>query len=120
MCNSSVISELCPRSLQSARCSERPVGHKTVPQCWRQWCLFLCWFVLLFLFVVFLCWVVLVFVCRKCLKRSDDAKTIGRALKSEVKRHAGDREKPARVIKTSCFGICPKRAVVVTGGAAAR
>jgi predicted metal-binding protein len=60
-----------------------------------------------------------VFVCRKCLKRSDDAKTIARALKSEAKRHAGDREKPARVIKTSCFGICPKRAVVVTGGAAA-
>jgi predicted metal-binding protein len=60
-----------------------------------------------------------VFVCRKCLKRSDDAKTIARALKSETKRQAGDRQKPARVIKTSCFGICPKQAVVVTGGAAA-
>lgn len=60
-----------------------------------------------------------VFVCRKCLKRSRDPKGIKRALKSETKRHAGDRLKPARVIQTSCFGICPKRAVVVTGGAAA-
>ena len=60
-----------------------------------------------------------VFVCRKCLKRSDDAKGIARALKSELKHSAGDREKPARVIKTSCFGICPKRAVVMTGSAAA-
>jgi predicted metal-binding protein len=60
-----------------------------------------------------------VFVCRKCLKRSDDAKGITRALKSELKRSVGDREKPARVIKTSCFGICPKRSVVMTGSAAA-
>jgi predicted metal-binding protein len=60
-----------------------------------------------------------VFVCRKCLKRSDDAKGIGRALKSEMKRSDREREKPARVIKTSCFGICPKRAVVITGGTAA-
>jgi hypothetical protein len=60
-----------------------------------------------------------VFVCRKCLKRSHDAKEIKRALKSETKRQAGGRLKPARLIQTSCFGICPKRAVVVTGGAAA-
>jgi predicted metal-binding protein len=60
-----------------------------------------------------------VFVCRKCLKRSDDAKGIAHALKSETKRSASGRERPTRVIKTSCFGICPKRAVVVTGGAAA-
>jgi len=60
-----------------------------------------------------------VFVCRKCLKRSEDAKHITHALKRETKRSAGDRDRPARVIKTSCFGICPKRAVVVTGGVAA-
>jgi hypothetical protein len=60
-----------------------------------------------------------VFVCRKCLKRSRDAKEIKRALKSEMKRRAGGRLKPARVIQTSCFGICPKRAVVVIGGIAA-
>jgi predicted metal-binding protein len=60
-----------------------------------------------------------VVVCRQCLKRSDDAKGIARALKSELKHSAVDREKPARVIQTSCFGICPKRAVVMTGGAAA-
>ena len=60
-----------------------------------------------------------VLVCGKCLKRSDDAKGIGRALKSEMKRRASGGLKPARLIKTSCFGICPKRAVVTTGGAAA-
>ncbi|WP_316175694.1 MULTISPECIES: hypothetical protein [unclassified Bradyrhizobium] len=65
-----------------------------------------------------------VFVCRKCLKRSDDPKALNKALKKAI-RHAleshdspGNRagEKPARVIATSCFGLCPKRAVVVTGG----
>ena len=60
-----------------------------------------------------------IFVCRKCLKRSRDAKEIKRALKSETKRRAGDRLKPGRVIQTRCFGIGPKRAVVLTGGAAA-
>jgi predicted metal-binding protein len=58
-----------------------------------------------------------VFVCRKCLKRSDDAKGIKRALKSAIKSDAGEHAKPARVVATSCFGLCPKRAVVVTGGA---
>jgi predicted metal-binding protein len=60
-----------------------------------------------------------VFVCRKCLKRSADATNVGRALKSEMKRRASGGLKPARLIKTSCFGICPKHAVVTTGGAAA-
>ncbi|MFN5405831.1 hypothetical protein, partial [Bradyrhizobium sp.] len=27
--------------------------------------------------------------------------------------------KPPRVVMTSCFGLCPKRAVVVTGGVGA-
>ncbi len=40
-------------------------------------------------------------------------------MKSETKRRVGDWLKPARVIQTGCFGICPKRAVVVTGGSAA-
>jgi predicted metal-binding protein len=59
------------------------------------------------------------FVCRKCLKRSDDAKAIKtamkRALKSETRGEAGADEKPARIVMTSCFGLCPKRSVVVTG-----
>ncbi|WP_315773570.1 MULTISPECIES: hypothetical protein [unclassified Bradyrhizobium] len=61
-----------------------------------------------------------VLVCRKCLKRSDDPKAINKAIKhaltSERERGSGAREKPARVVMTSCFGLCPKRAVVVTGG----
>jgi hypothetical protein len=59
-----------------------------------------------------------VFLCGKCLKRSPEAKSIKRALKSGTKRNVGAL-KPARVIKTGCFGICPKRAVVITGGVAA-
>ncbi|WP_315777869.1 MULTISPECIES: hypothetical protein [unclassified Bradyrhizobium] len=61
-----------------------------------------------------------VLVCRKCLKRSDDPKATKKAIKhaltSERERGSGPREKPARVVMTSCFGLCPKRAVVVTGG----
>ncbi|WP_315804654.1 hypothetical protein [Bradyrhizobium sp. SZCCHNS3002] len=65
-----------------------------------------------------------VLVCRKCLKRSDDPKALNKALRKAIK-HAlkshdgaghGAGEKPARVVLTSCFGLCPKRAVVVTGG----
>lgn len=64
------------------------------------------------------------FVCRKCLKRSDDPKALNKALRKAIK-HAlkshdssghGAGEKPARIVMTSCFGLCPKRAVVVTGG----
>jgi predicted metal-binding protein len=64
-----------------------------------------------------------VFVCRKCLKRSDESKAIKTAiktaLKSETKRGARGDLKPARMIATSCFGLCPKNAVVITGGACA-
>ncbi|MGJ4964119.1 hypothetical protein [Bradyrhizobium sp. HKCCYLRH3061] len=60
------------------------------------------------------------FVCRKCLKRSDDPKALRKAIKHALKSHDGSGhgagEKPARVVMTSCFGLCPKRAVVVTGG----
>ncbi|MGJ4904719.1 hypothetical protein ACQR0V_24335 [Bradyrhizobium sp. HKCCYLS2058] len=61
-----------------------------------------------------------VLVCRKCLKRSDDPKEIRKAIKHALKSHDssghGAGEKPARIVMTSCFGLCPKRAVVVTGG----
>jgi predicted metal-binding protein len=59
-----------------------------------------------------------VLICRKCLKRADDGSKLKRALKSELKRRtalAGGR-KP-RVVTADCFGICPKRAVVVTSAA---
>lgn len=65
-----------------------------------------------------------VFVCRKCLKRNGDPKAIKKAIKRAVKTGPiapaeGAGEKPGRIIMTSCFGLCPKRAVVVTGGAGA-
>lgn len=59
-----------------------------------------------------------VLVCRKCLKRSDDGRAITRALKDELKARAkASGEKRAKVVMTSCFGICPKRAVVTATGA---
>ncbi|CCD86057.1 conserved protein of unknown function [Bradyrhizobium sp. ORS 285] len=64
-----------------------------------------------------------VFICRKCLKRSDDAKGIKKGIKKAIKREArlaaSSSCKPPRLIMTSCFGLCPKRAVVITGGACA-
>lgn len=60
-----------------------------------------------------------VFVCRKCLKRSDDAREIKTAIKHATKRALRPGDKPSRVVMTACFGLCPKRAVVVTGGTGA-
>ena len=48
-----------------------------------------------------------VFVCGKCLKRHDDGKAMRKALKARAK--AVD----ARVVRTSCLGVCPKGAVAV-------
>ena len=59
-----------------------------------------------------------VLICRKCLKRADDGSQLKRALKSELKQlaaQAGD--KKPRVVAVGCFGICPKRAVVVASPA---
>jgi predicted metal-binding protein len=58
-----------------------------------------------------------ILVCRKCLKRVGEGKQIKRALKSEVKRRstAQDTKRP-RIVLTDCFGICPKRAVVMASG----
>lgn len=59
-----------------------------------------------------------VLVCRKCLKRAPGGSGIKRALKSAAKSlcDAQPGRRP-RVVMTSCFGICPKRAVVVASGA---
>lgn len=56
-------------------------------------------------------------VCRKCLKRSDNGREVRRALKSELKARKLDGLKPAKLVMTGCFGLCPKRAVVVASGA---
>jgi predicted metal-binding protein len=59
-----------------------------------------------------------VLVCKKCLTRVSDGAKIKRLLKVELKQRASARgEKGARVVTTSCLGICPKRAVVVTSAA---
>jgi predicted metal-binding protein len=59
-----------------------------------------------------------VLVCKKCLARSDEGQQLKRSLKSELKRRSDElsRQRP-RVVKASCFGICPKRAVVLASGA---
>ncbi|MBR0963003.1 hypothetical protein JQ554_02825 [Bradyrhizobium diazoefficiens] len=58
-----------------------------------------------------------VLVCRKCLKRSDAGRDVGRALKSELKAARRDGTKPAKLVMAGCFGLCPKGAVVVASGA---
>ncbi len=58
-----------------------------------------------------------VLVCRKCLKRVSDGGRIKRELKSAVKNlHNAQPGRRPRMVMTSCFGICPKRAVVVASG----
>ena len=52
-------------------------------------------------------------ICRKCLKRSSEAKDIRRELKRAIKRRGDGNLKAAKLVTTSCFGICPKRAVTL-------
>jgi hypothetical protein len=58
-----------------------------------------------------------VLVCRKCLGRMENGGKLKRRLKASLKHGAGEKKKRARLVFTSCFGICPKNAVV-TGSAA--
>lgn len=58
-----------------------------------------------------------VLVCRKCLKRSDEGREVRRALKSGLKARKGDDTKPAKLVMAGCFGLCPKRSIVVASGA---
>lgn len=62
-----------------------------------------------------------VLVCRKCLQRSDQGREVRRALKSELKAAAKRQgTKPAKLVTTSCFGLCPKTSIVVASGASLR
>jgi hypothetical protein len=54
-----------------------------------------------------------VLVCKKCLKRADDGKSVKRRLKAELKHRTGGNGKRPRTVLTGCFGICPKHAVVM-------
>lgn len=58
-----------------------------------------------------------VLVCRKCLKRSGEGSDVRRALKSELKASKRDGAKPAKLVMTGCFGLCPKKSIVVVSGA---
>ncbi len=59
-----------------------------------------------------------ILICKKCLKRVSNGSMLKRALKSEVKRRADERTgKRPRIVATGCFGICPKRAVVLASAA---
>jgi predicted metal-binding protein len=59
-----------------------------------------------------------VLVCKKCLKRVPDGRDIRRALKSAAKNlEVAQPGWRPRLVLTGCFGICPKRAVVVASGA---
>ena len=57
-----------------------------------------------------------VFACRKCLKRCSDDGKIRTAIKRQLRQRGTDKKKVPRLVMTSCFGICPKRAVVLASG----
>src|SRR5689334_737484 len=54
-----------------------------------------------------------VLVCRKCLKRSTEGSDVRRALKRELKQRTCAERNSPRLIATSCFGLCPKKAIVL-------
>jgi hypothetical protein len=56
-------------------------------------------------------------VCKKCVKRCAGGADIKRSLKAALKSRRDKITKPPRLVSTTCFGICPKRAVVVASGA---
>jgi predicted metal-binding protein len=57
-----------------------------------------------------------ILVCRKCLKRSCEGKEIRRELKHALKAQHPNKVKRPRLVSTSCFGICPKKAVILASG----
>lgn len=54
-----------------------------------------------------------ILVCKKCLKRAPAGAEVRRELKSALKHRPSGALKRSRLVSTSCFGICPKRAVVM-------
>jgi hypothetical protein len=57
-----------------------------------------------------------ILVCSKCLKRNSDGKDMRRTLKRQLKQQRSEDLKAPRIVMTGCFGICPKRAVVMASG----
>lgn len=59
-----------------------------------------------------------ILVCRKCLKRAPQGGALRKALKAALKqRRDDDSKRKPRLVMASCFGLCPKRAVVVASAA---
>ena len=54
-----------------------------------------------------------ILICRKCLKRSAEGRQIRREIKRKLKRQPKESVKRAKLLTTGCFGICPKKAVVL-------
>ena len=54
-----------------------------------------------------------VLVCQKCLKRCSKGAGIRRELKRELKHRVPAGKKAPRLVSATCFGLCPKRAVVL-------
>ena len=57
-----------------------------------------------------------VLICRKCLKRCPGGDGIRGRLKDELKRRCPEKKTAPRLVSVNCFGICPKKAVVLTSG----
>jgi hypothetical protein len=57
-----------------------------------------------------------ILVCDKCLRRSSDGRNIKREIKQVLKSRGTKKQKRPRLVSTSCFGICPKKAVVLASG----
>ena len=55
-----------------------------------------------------------ILACGKCLKKAGEGRAIRRALKDALSA-AGD--KPPRLARTACLGLCPKGAVVLASAA---
>jgi len=56
------------------------------------------------------------FACRKCLKRCSDGDKIRVSIKRQLKLRGSDKKKVPKLVSTSCFGLCPKRSVVLASG----
>ena len=57
-----------------------------------------------------------ILVCKKCLGRCAAGAKIRREVKRDLRRRWEDKKKVPRLVTASCFGICPKRAVVLASG----
>ena len=57
-----------------------------------------------------------VLVCTKCLKRSSKGDKIRRTLKRQLRHRQGEAKRAPKLVGAGCFGICPKKAVVLANG----